>query len=761
MVRVKIILVLFFIPVMAGSQGPLGTWADHLPYHSVNWVTAGKTEIIGSTDYALTVYNKEFNEVRKISKVNGLTDCGISTVGFSDATESYIVAYQNSNIDILKNGVITNLPDIYNKYIAGLKEINRIRCNDDYAYLATTFGIVILDLNRLEIFDTWKPAPDGDQNTVKDIAFVGSEIYAATSKGLYHGSLANPGLSYFGNWNLVPGTITGKEYNALAAINDRLFINSPEDISTGDFLLMMLNNNISIISNTPGLKNNSLEVSGDKLIVASGQSVSVYNWSGIAEVNITGYGWGTANANNAIIDNGVLYVADRDAGIVSSPDMITFNGLIPPGPYLNTNYDIFYSNGNIYVSGGSVDNAWNNNFNSMQTHLFLDRKWITKIDYEAWDALRVRPYPGSTSKVYVSSWGSGLFEYTDGILTANWNESNSPLQSIITGQRYVRVCGLAFDSDRSLWMTQTGVEGSIKVLKDDASWITLPYTIDAPTIGEIIIVRSGMKWILLPRGHGLFVLDDNRTPEIFSDDRYKKFIPKDQDGNPLPNIYSIEEDNDGNIWIGTDQGPAVFYNPEQLFERDIAAYRIKIPRNDGTGLADILLGTETITTIASDGGNRKWFGTNSSGAYMVSADGLQLIRTFNSSNSPVLSDNITSIEVDGKTGEVWIGSNKGIVTVRETATTGADSMNHVYSFPNPVREDYNGEVTITGLMTDTSVKITDISGNLVYETTSLGGQVSWDLRNYRGTRVSTGVYLIFCSNEDGSVNAVTKLLVIR
>lgn len=761
MKTLSIILGLIIIPFLAGAQGPVGSWADHLPYHSVKWIARGKSEVMGSTAYALTVYSPEFSELKKMSKVNGLTESGIATIGYSTQTGSYIIAYDNTNIDILKNGTIINVPDIYNKYIAGIKEIKRIRPKGDLAYLATTFGIVILDLTRLEIFDTWKPAPDGESNTVYDITFMGDEVYAATDKGLFKGSISNPGLSYFGNWNLAQGSFPGKMYNAVASIDDRLFINSPEDEATGDLLLMLYNNSYSIISNSAGISNRSFEVAENKLIVASGKQVSVYSQAGLIIENIGEYGWGTPDAMNATMSDGVLYIADLNAGIVSSADMVTYNSMIPPGPYLNTNSDIFFSSGNIYVSGGSVDNAWNNNYNSFQTHLFIDRRWKTEIDYDAWDAMRVRPYPGNPSRIFVSSWGSGLFEYTDGVMTSHWDDSNSPLESIIPGQKYVRICGLAFDSDNNLWMTQTGVEESFKVLKNDGTWLSLPYTINAPTIGDIIIAQSGMKWVVLPRGHGLFVLDDNLTPDNFNDDQYKKFTPKDQGGNPLPNIYSIEEDMEGNIWIGTDQGPAVFYNPDQIFDRDTPAYRIKIPRNDGSGLADILLGTETITSISSDGGNRKWFGTNSSGAYLVSADGLELVHTYNSSNSPVLSDNITCVEVDGKTGEVWIGSSKGMVTVRESATTGSGSMNHIYSFPNPVREDYTGEVTITGLMTNTNVKVTDISGNLVYETTSLGGQVTWNLKNYRGDRVSTGVYLIFCANEDGTVNAVTKLLVIR
>jgi hypothetical protein len=208
-------------------------------------------------------------------------------------------------------------------------------------------------------------------------------------------------------------------------------------------------------------------------------------------------------------------------------------------------------------------------------------------------------------------------------------------------------------------------------------------------------------------------------------------------------------------------GPAVFYNPGKAFSSDLRATRIKIPRNDGSGLADYLLGTETVTTIAVDGANRKWFGTMSSGAYLMSEDGKKELLHFNSANSPLLSDNMVKISVNNLTGDVWFGTSEGIISYRGDATAGRDDYSEMYVFPNPVREDYEGLVTVTGLVEGSTVKITDISGNLVYEAASLGGQVTWDLLNYRSARVATGVYLVFCNNEGGSLTKVTKLLVIR
>jgi hypothetical protein len=317
------------------------------------------------------------------------------------------------------------------------------------------------------------------------------------------------------------------------------------------------------------------------------------------------------------------------------------------------------------------------------------------------------------------------------------------------------------DKSNNLWITQSGVPGSIKALKPDGSWIINPLTIDAPDIGDIIITSTGQKWVILPRGYGLFVLDDNKTPEVFNDDRYRRLMVQDTENQPISFVYYLAEDLDGNIWIGTDQGPLIYYNPEKVFDIDLKASRIKIPRNDGTNLADYMLKTETITSIVVDGANRKWLGTSGSGAYLLSPDGTTQIKNFNEQNSPILSDSILSLSVDNKTGDVWFATSKGVQSYRGDATTGGEKFIKVYTFPNPVRESYTGNVTITGLLRDSQIRITDISGNLVYEMVSDGGEATWDLKTYNGRRVTTGVYLVFCASKDGSQSYVTKMLVIK
>ena len=438
-----------------------------------------------------------------------------------------------------------------------------------------------------------------------------------------------------------------------------------------------------------------------------------------------------------------------------------FTLLSLPGPASPDAVSITSYNGKTIICGGSVDVSWNNIWRPLQVSINENNSWATITSSTIFDPLRAIIDPADNSHFFISTWGSGLLEYRNNILINQFTEANSPLQTIIPDKPYVRICGMAMDDDRNLWITQTEVPGSVKVLKPDGGWIVNPATVNVYAVGDIVISSGGQKWIVLPRGDGLFILDDKGTPDYSGDDSSKEMLITDSENKVFSNAYCITEDLEGNIWVGTDEGPVIYYNPARVMDNDLRAFRIKIPRNDGTGLADYMLGTETITSISVDGANRKWLGTASSGAYLLSPDGTLQVTNYNESNSPLFSNTINSVTVDQKSGNVWFATSKGVLSVRGDATAGLTSFTNVYSFPNPVREDFTGNVTITGLVRDTQVRITDISGNLVYKTVSDGGQASWDLTTYNGRRVATGVYMVFCASAGGAQSCVTKILVIH
>jgi streptogramin lyase len=757
------IMILAGFSLHSYPQVPVGSWADHLSYSTANSLAVTNDEVFASTGSSVMVFDRELSDLRKLSTINGLSETGISTLGWADVNNSLIIAYSTSNIDLVKAGTVFNIPDIKRKYIPGDKMIYKIRTSGKFAYLACGFGIVVIDVIKNEISDTWKPGNGSGTASVFDLTFGDGKIFAATSQGLFFADPEKTGLSYFGNWEIITSLpdFDGK-YNAVIYSGNKIYVNRNDSKFPGDSIYV-IDDKCSLFKYIPGVYNRSFDRADNGFTISSQGSIRIFDDNGLMVKNITSYGWGTPDMAQAIAENGNIWIADKNEGFLrGSYVKEEFTRFELPGPVSNNVVNISSVNGKTYIAGGGTDNAWNNLWRPLQISVHENNEWVNFYSDTIKDIMRILPDPFDKNRFFVSTWGGGLLEFRNNSLFKKYDDSNSPLKTIIPGKPFSRICGLAFDKDRNLWISQSEMEGTLKALKPDGTtWIVNPATAHVPSVGDLLITKAGHKWVILPRGFGLFVLDDNNTPENFSDDRSKKLLIKDTENKTVSYVYSLAEDLDGNVWVGTDQGPLIYYDPEDIFDDNARAFRILIPRNDGSGLSDYMLENESVTSIAVDGANRKWLGTFSSGAYLLSPDGTTLIKNYKEENSPLISNIIVSIAIDQKTGEVWFGTSNGVMSLRGNASAGEEGFKKVYSFPNPVREDFHGDVTITGLERDTEIKITDISGNLVYETVSDGGMATWNLKTYNGKRVSTGVYLVFCSSSDGSRSFVTKMLVIR
>lgn len=766
MMRKSLVMTLLLLPSLQFMGQPAtGSWGDHLPYSRAYSITSGKGRVYASTGPAILVYDTGAGTTSSLSRVNGLNEAAISFVAWCEAEEALIVVYRSTGLDIIRKGQITYLPDIKNKHIPGLREFYSATLTDHRLLLSGSFGIVVVDVRHRYVIDTWHPGPDGEANAVKGTALLGDRIFAATDRGVYSALLSRQGLSWFGNWERLDELPSPESaYSCIASAGSAIMV-AKTGLSPDDDSLFLVTPGMpaTLITTRPAGSIRSLRNDGSRVTASMASSVAVISHQGTVIREISGYGGAEARPADALYEGDQLWIADESSGVISTRNYSEFTYHNLPGPYTANVADIQFSGNSHYVTGGSVDNAWGNVYRPFQVFSGTGNRWHSQILYgEAdRDAMRVIPDPRDEKHFFVSSWGNGLYEFLDGKVINSYNQYNSPLASIIPGENYSRICGLAWDSRGNLWMTQSGVPGNLKALTPEGSWITTALNLNVTTIGDMIIDRNQYIWVILPRGNGILVYDTAGTPADTSDDRYIRLQVQDSEGFTINNIYSVAEDLEGNIWLGSDLGPVVYYNPGKVFSSDIRASRIKISRDDGSGLADYLLGTETVTTVAVDGANRKWLGTLSSGAFLVSEDGKKQLLHLNTANSPMLTDNIVKIAVNGITGEVWFGTDEGIVTYRGDATDGQSDYSSLYAFPNPVREGFDGVVTITGLVDNSSVKITDAAGNLVYETVSLGGQATWDLATRRSRRASTGVYLVFCTNENGTLAGVTKVLVIR
>ena len=755
---VNIIFLVNCVAVLYG-QTPVGSWSDRLIYNSAVDVCASSSEIYVSTGSSVMIFNKEYDELKKMSKINGLTETGISCIGWSEEYKTLIIGYASTNIDLVKKNSVINMPDIVRKYIPGDERINKIRIYGKYAYLACSFGIALIDIGKEEIYDVWKPGTASESVEILDIAFGDGKIFAATESGLYYSDQTSAGLAYFGNWSLINdlpepyGT-----YNAVVWAGGKLYANLSKKDGSGD-RVYVYDNSSSLFSYTPNLSNLSFEPSGDGFLITSPKLIRHFSANGSLIKSIDASQWKNPHFMKAALNGTALWIADKTSGLLRYDNSGTISSYTLPGPLTNDAFHITSTGGKTIISAGGTDGSWNKLQKPLQLSIHSENIWTGISDTLIWDGMRSLIDPDDKNHFFVSTWGSGLLEFRNNQLHKQYNEENSPLKSNIPGE--VRICGLAMDNSKNLWIVQSATLENIKVLKPDGSWIVNPVTIDAQTIGDLIITQNGYKWIILSNGNGLMVYDDNKTPENFTDDRWKKMAVEESNGEIIYNISSIVEDIDGDIWIGSSQGPLVYYTPEEIFNNRQVAYRPRISRNDGSDIYDYALHTEDITSIAVDGANRKWMGTAKTGVYLLSPDGSSQIRNYTEDNSPLLSNSIVSMAVDNNSGDVWFGTSKGVQSVRGDAIAGKERYDKAYAFPNPVRPEFAGDLTITGLMNNTRVKITDVSGNLVYETDSNGGEATWDLRTYNGRRVTSGVYIAFCSNSDGSASCAIKILVMR
>jgi hypothetical protein len=375
--------------------------------------------------------------------------------------------------------------------------------------------------------------------------------------------------------------------------------------------------------------------------------------------------------------------------------------------------------------------------------------------------------PGNSRHVFIGSKGNGLLEMLNGLPVATYRDTNSTLQVGIGNPTQCQVVGMGYDSESNLWMLNSLAAQPLNVFTRDGNWhaFSLPGISGAPLFGDLTVDSYGQKWVNIignnaPLGSGLMVFSDNGTLDDNTDDKTRFFTTGVGNGNlPSTDIRAITEDLENEIWLGTGKGIAVIYSPSSALTADNYDAQQVLIKQDG--INQYLLESEVVTAIAVDGANRKWIGTESGGLFLMSADGTKQIRNFNEQNSPLLSNYIIALAIDQKTGEVYIGTNRGLISYKSDAIEGDGACNDVLVYPNPVRENYDGPVAIKGLVPNGNVKITDVSGNIVYETTSLGTQAVWYGKNFNGEKVHTGVYLVFSTDEEGKNTCVTKLLFIN
>lgn len=757
-----------------GQDIPIGDWRTHLPFNKVIDVAVAGDLVFAATDYGMFTYNTNDNSVERFDKVNGLSDVGISKIGYNRQVDALLIAYTSTNMDIVRsNGSIINISDIRDKDILGKKTINNIMFKDDFAYLSCGFGIVVLDMVREEIHDTYYIGPDGGAIDVFDMAFNDTSFYAATEKGVYYADIKASNLADFNQWHKDMSMIHPElTYNLIQSFSGKIIANYYNGGWEGDTLFVFNGQKWDYFEKTNSSRHFQLFTDDKNLNIVNRYSITVYDKELIRTNTIWSINGNTFEPLSMDKTNDeFIWIGDAYKGLIKNWNTTSGEYIKPNGPYSVSVFDMDAGGKDVWVAPGGHQGDWSKLYKTDGVFSFLDNLWYThrRPDTEAFDTITdmvcVKVDPLNTNNVYVGTWGKGLVKFVDNALQTIFTNKNSSLQTRVVNPSQILISGLDFDDQHNLWVVNTSAADILSVMKNNGEWrsFNLGGAYSGIDVTELMVDAYNQKWIMKRSEGFLIVFTDNGTIDNPTDDQVKLLGNAAGNGNiPGSKVYSFATDLDGEVWVGTDAGVCVFYSPDNIFEpgQNYDAQQVLVPRNDGTGLADILLESEKVTAITIDGANRKWIGTERAGVFLLSDDGIEQLAHFTTTNSPLLSNNISSIAINSD-GEVFFGTAGGIISFRGTATPDGPQSSGVYAFPNPVRENYTGVIAIKGVVNNSSVKITDTYGNLVFETRSEGSQAIWDGYNFDGRRAATGVYLVFITNDDGSEKMATKILVIR
>ncbi|MCX7986223.1 MAG: T9SS type A sorting domain-containing protein [Bacteroidales bacterium] len=760
------------ILIYAQYQLTPGQWRDHLAYKRIKKIVPAENKIFCASSSGLLYYNKADNTINTISRVQGLSDCSIGDIAYDTHTKTLVVVYTDLNIDFIKNNKVTNFPVIRNKLTIANKKINSIKIHNGKAYLACGFGIVVIDLDKYLVIDTYYLGIGSQIEEVFDIAIDDNNIYAVTENRIVRADVKDPFLVDFSRWQTIRYNSSDALVKKIEVLSDILFAWVDVDKYESDSIVYFRDNQWAVTSIPPD-ELRSITVSKNRLVVSGHAQYTIDASMQFARI-ASHY-----NGQYATYDNdGELWVADTYRDLVRTKPSGNTEDITINSPTFAKNVKVDVKDGQIWTVAGLLSVNWFNQYNKEGFAGFYNYQWhsfyseITPELSSYHDFVNVRINPFNPSQVYIAGWWAGLVLFENGNFTFfNAENKNSTIQEDIFWPGHCYVYGIDFDGEGNVWVTNARTLRPLSVRKKDGTWksFALPYLSNYDYyVGDILVTSWGHKWITIPRKSTLVIFDDNGTIDNESDDRVTTLSLGNLvgSGNALINsnrVYSVKEDRSGNLWAATDAGPVEITGAQYIFDAPdyVQARKILVSSNIGDNVGAYLLETESINAITIDGGNRKWMATQNSGAYLISADGTQVIQNFNKENSPLLSNTVLDIAIDHRTGEVYFATDKGLISYRGYATWSNDDFGDVYVFPNPVRENYHGDIIVTNLLTNAIVKITDAEGNLVYETRANGGQAVWNGKNLRGQRAKTGVYFIFCSNNDGSKTKVIKLLFIH
>jgi len=732
------------------QERPIGYWRSHLPYNNAIGVATDGSSVFAISQQSFFSYNVTNGELSSYSKVDGMTEVGMSQIAYDAATNTVVLGYQTTDIDLFKDNSFYNMPDIRIKEFTGTKTINHIYTDRGMAYVSTTLGIVVLNLEKREVKETYVFTKNNQTIGINAFSADDTYFYAGTNRGLYRARRSSPNLQLFSVWTAMDSV---QNFISIATVGQKVFA------AARDSLFVVNGNNLQYVLNTDSSITH-IDAGKDVLNICRTNRSFVMQLD--MNYRLTDSFRFTAPRQTTELADGTMWVADASEGLNKHTGGNNHEPFIPAGPFSFATFDILPYNKEVWIAHGGYRDNWGLTYNRAGISSFKNEQWTnyraenTGYMYQMYDIIDVSRdaagtvYGGSIQEgiAVIKMDGSGYRIKEDSLEAKDQEPGTFPATSTET------------DRGGNLWVTQLGARNELAVRTPDGRWYhygTSPAFTGGFAFGAagLIIDGNNQKWFYGPNGRGVIVYNDNNTPETGSDDTYRQFRKGAGFGNlPSETIYCLVEDRDGSIWVGTNDGIAII-NCASVGTQSNCDAELRVVQYDQ--FPGFLFKEQQVKTIAVDGGNRKWVGTNN-GVWLISPDANKILSRFTKENSPLPSNAIQKIAVDPVTGDVYIGTDQGLVSYRGTSTEGGTTNSNVITYPNPVPSGYGGTIAIKGFVTDADVRITDIAGQLIYRGKAQGGQLTWSGLDYTGHRPQTGVYLIFATNKDGSQTHIGKMM---
>ncbi len=756
---------LFLQAFFLQAQNYENSWTGYFSYVSIKSISEGNDKIYAAAENAVFTYDLSTQEIETISSINGLSGNSISTAYYSETFGLYIIGYEDGLIEIIVDGDenIVKVIDILDKQTIppDNKIINHFYEYNGNLYISTGFGISVYDLGALEFGDTYFIGDFGSQINITQTTVLNETIYASTSgNGIRSAIVTNNNLIDYEQWT----TIIGGGFVGIQALGTELYTARNDNVI---FNITETNGFIQVANYASTIVD--FGVTDSILTITTKNTIHSYIEGFELQSEITSLPNFEYQLQSGYSFNNVFYLGTIETGMLAIPySSHEVVQVLPDGPLFNKPFAIDASPNQIWVAYGDVDltfnpfpltkkgisNYKNNSWNNIKYDSLIDILGVSDVN----DIVYVNINPNNPSEVYMSSYQKGLLKIK-GTTSILFNETNSPMD--IPGGNEdlgIRIYGSDFDREGSLWFLQSRTnEGLIKLTQEGQfQLIDISSIIEAEeelALSKVAISREGYVFFgAVTNG----LIGYNPTTNEFN-----KIAEEVGNGNlPSTDIKALAFDNQNRLWIGTRKGLRVLYSIGNFFEdgEDIEAEQIIILED---GVPQELLFLQSISDIEVDGSNNKWVSTATAGVFYFSSNGQETLLKFTKDNSPLPSDNIIDIAIDHSTGVVYFATANGLVAYKGSSTAPQDDLENVFAYPNPVRPEFFGNVTIDGLTAKANVKITDITGNLVFETTSEGGSVQWDTTAFGKYRVASGVYLVLITTDDNLLTKVAKIMIIR